>query len=318
MGIVLFRRHVLTFCKQWIHLYALPAPPNCATAILAHPPAPPAECDPLVSHKWQWRIDSLVVAPRVLCPAPAWAGTASCADSASCDAGVGMEAGAEAEAFPPIDVLIRFDTWFPWPVNILHHYVLTPNPAFTSSSSSCSSAPSSPTPHASPDSPPRSTPYLHAGGAPAMAHSIPSPIRLFTPSDMVLGRRGTALWLDAQAYESGPAQAGDHGQRIAGRMLAAPPPPSSSSDRTRELHPGEGGGEGQGGEGEGGGGGEGDRVSPGWFGEEGPMVFHMQEEDDGWNRLALDEEEGRIAVGTVYGRVHLFEYAPQVASVPVA
>ena len=59
-------------------------------------------------------------------------------------------------------------------------------------------------------------------------------------------------------------------------------------------------------------------MSPGWFGEEGPMVFHMQEEDDGWNRLALDEEEGRIAVGTVYGRVHLFEYAPQVASVPVA
>ena len=150
------------------------------------------------------------------------------------------------------------------------------------------------------------TPYLHVGGAPAMAHSIPSPIRLFTPSDMVLGRRGTALWLDAQAYEGGHAQAGDHGQRIAGRMLAAP----SSSFSSAGGPGGSGGGDAAEGGGEGG-----DRVSPGWFGEEraggGAMVFHMQKEDDGWNRLALDEEEGRIAVGTVYGRVHLFEYAPQ-------
>lgn len=273
MSVVLFRRHALTFCKQWIHLYGLPA--SMPTALVD--PPPPEECDPIASHKWQWRIDSLVVTPRLLLPASAAAHacTTSCADhdAARCSA----EAG-----FPPIDVLIRFDTWFPWPVNILHHYVLAPNPACTG------------------------TPYLHVGGAPAMAHSIPSPIRLFTPSDMVLGRRGTALWLDAQAYEGGPAQAGDHGQRIAGRMLAAP----SSSFSSAGGPGGSGGGDAAEGGGEGG-----DRVSPGWFGEEraggGAMVFHMQKEDDGWNRLALDEEEGRIAVGTVYGRVHLFEYAPQ-------
>lgn len=281
MGAVLFRRHVLTFCRQWIHLYALPAPPASLPTALADAPPPLAECDPLASHKWQWRIDSLVVAPRLLRPGPAHACATSCDDD---EARCGAEAG--AEPFPPIDVLIRFDTWFPWPVNILHHYVLAPNPAFTTAPASSG------------------TPYLHAGGAPAMAHSIPSPIRLFTPSDMVLGRRGTALWLDAQAYEGGPAQAGDHGQRIAGRMLTAT---SSSAPSLSAGAPGESGeGEAEGG---------GDRVSAGWFGEEragaDATVFHMQEEDDGWNRLALDEEEGRIAVGTVYGRVHLFEYAPQ-------
>lgn len=300
MGVVLFRRHVLTFCKQWIHLYALPAPPDSTAMVLADPP-PPVECDPLASHKWQWRIDSLVVAPRMLPAASAQMCTTGCEDHV-------VGTGVEVEAFPPVDVLIRFDTWFPWPVNILHHYVLAPNPAFSPSPFPSSASLSDETSSASPDSDPassspsRSTPYLHAGGAPAMAHSIPSPIRLFTPSDMVLGRRGTALWLDAQAYESGPAQAGDHGQRIAGRILAAPPFPLPPSAREGGRNREGGSGEGQGG----------DRVSPGWFGEgEGPMVFHMQEEDDGWNRLALDEEEGRIAVGTVYGRVHLFEYAPQ-------
>ncbi|KZT69288.1 hypothetical protein DAEQUDRAFT_669883, partial [Daedalea quercina L-15889] len=287
LGAVLLPRHILTFCRQWIHLYALPPVPEPSPAVSdAAQHAPAAVCDPLASHKWQWRIDSLVVAPRLRPPA---------------------EEG-RRDTFPPIDVLVRFDTWFPWPVNILHHYVLSPNPACAllppSSSPSSSAFPaSSPPVPPGPSTDPGAgaAPYLHAGGGPAMAHSIPSPIRLFTPSDMVLGRRGTALWLDAQAYGGGPAQAGDHGQRIAGRVLAlrtetGSPPPETS-------------GEGAQGEGEGA-----DRVSPGWYGEGGAqtMVFHMQEEDDGWNKLALDEDEGRIAVGTVYGTVHLFEYAPEV------
>ncbi|KAH9926982.1 uncharacterized protein B0H18DRAFT_1210872 [Fomitopsis serialis] len=251
MGAVFLPRHVLTFCRQWIHLYELPpVPPTIPPNNALH--APPAACDPLASHKWQWRIDSLVVASRL----PA------------CDAGAAgwTRSGGEGgdAAFPSIDVLIRFDTWFPWPVNILHHTAATP--------------------------------YLHADGAPTMAHSIPSPIRLFTPSDMVLGRRGTALWLDAQAYDGGPAQAGDHGQRVAGKVL-----PVTGALGGRAT------GEGEGAVGEEG---EPDR----WHGEERAqtMTFHMQEDDDGWNKLALDEEEGRVAVGTVDGRVHLFEYAPGV------
>ncbi|KAH9832661.1 uncharacterized protein C8Q71DRAFT_777549 [Rhodofomes roseus] len=292
MGAVVLRGHVLTFCRQWIHLYALPSVPESPDNS-THPP--PVAYNPIASHGWQWRIDSLVVTPRLL------ARGAAPTDE---DAETRVRAGADepedtghggADEFPPIDVLIRFDTWFPWPVNILHHYVLTPNPAFTSS----------PPDAVAPDTP-VSIPYLHPGGGPTMAHSIPSPIRLFTPSDMVLGRRGTALWLDAQAYESGPAQAGDHGQRIAGKVLASA---GAELDRDKPSSTGEVDVAGQGGEEVGAGA---DSVSPGWYSEERvqTMVFHMQEEDDGWNKLAMDEDEGRIAVGTVSGQVHLFDYAP--------
>ena len=181
---------------------------------------------------------------------------------------------------PAIDLLIRFDTWYPWPVNILHHFVLPPNPSFSPAAFALDLTSDAP----------QGLPYLTpAAGAPLMAHAISSPLRLFTPSDMVLAPSGTALWLDASTDSATPSQAGDHGQRIAGRVLPAPAPPR---------------------EGEG----EGAR----WWGEGGgPMVFHMQEEDDGWNRLALDEEEGRVAVGTVYGRVHLIEYAPLGGGVAV-
>ncbi|TFY50825.1 hypothetical protein EVJ58_g10872 [Rhodofomes roseus] len=109
-----------------------------------------------------------------------------------------------------------------------------------------------------------------------------------------------------EAYESGPAQAGDHGQRIAGKVLASA---GAELDRDKPSSTGEVDVAGQGGEEVGAGA---DSVSPGWYSEERvqTMVFHMQEEDDGWNKLAMDEDEGRIAVGTVSGQVHLFDYAP--------
>ncbi|KAH9951107.1 hypothetical protein B0H21DRAFT_352892 [Amylocystis lapponica] len=184
LGAVLLDHHVLVFRKQWIHLYDTHStrPPE------PHPAAhTPPRLDPIAKHKWQWRIDTLVLSPRTRThtrtPAP----------------------------LPPIDVLIRFDTWFPWPVNILHHFVLPPNP------------------HPHPHPPRPAPPYLHSSApadGPHMAHAIPAPVRLFTPSDVVLGRYGTALWIDAQTDPRAPAQAGDHGQRVVGQMLADAPAPA--------------------------------------------------------------------------------------------
>lgn len=139
-----------------------------------------------------------------------------------------------------------------------------------------------------------------------MAHSLPSPLRLFTPSDMVLGRYGTAVCIDAQTDPNSPSQAGDHGQRIVGMVLSDPLADPAAYVTTQgddrvspghlnagvDAHGNEHGGE------------HGTRTTP-------MMQFHLQLRADGWSRLALDEEEGRIAVGSVDGKVTVFEYLSQ-------
>ncbi|KAI0923581.1 hypothetical protein AcV5_009082 [Taiwanofungus camphoratus] len=284
LGVVLFDHYALTFCRQRIHLYFMPTRDTSKLRInndVAH-------FDPIASHKWQWRIDSLAVSPR--------------RQGFRHPCYVHQEGTDLSACFPPIDILIRFDTWFPWPVNILHHFILSPNPYYSRSSDvSASEGPQA-----------AHLPYLFSNSpadGPIMIHSIPSPIRLFTPSDMILGRYGTALWLDAQTDQNTPAQTGDHGQRIAGKVLTVSRIPSGNEGAEYSGD---------------------DRVSPGYVNSqsdtrEGPgdssigegkrvsisslMVFDIREYGDGWNRLAIDEEEGRIAVGSVDGKVSLFDYA---------
>ncbi|CCM02661.1 uncharacterized protein FIBRA_04765 [Fibroporia radiculosa] len=279
MAVVLVHNHAITFCRRWIHLYKISNQVDGSSDVPSYLPA--------TSHKWTWNIDTIVVSPRSL-----------------------SRIKSDSPSFPLIDILIRFDTWFPWPVNIIHHYVLPPNPSLSDARSHSDTFESFEEDHAVQ----AELPYLFATSSihgPFMIHSISSPIRLFTPSDMVLGRYGTALWLDAQSSNSGPAQAGDHGQRIAGKMLISPRTPPHTQMRTIKRT-------------------EDDKVSPG-YAEEQPgnsssgqaihegaiaheprmMVFHMQDEEDDWSRLALDEEEGRIAIGTVNGTVLLFEYVPR-------
>ena len=271
----------MTFCKQWIYLYHVPE--SFASSPLhndEHTPAPPPHpLDPIAEYKWRWRIDSITVNPRR------------------------PRSSSHSHTTPPaIDLLIRFDTWFPWPVNILHHYVLPPNPSFSRSSFSPTA---------------RDTfPYLRSAAptdGPLMAHAIPSPLRLFTPSDMVVGAYGTALWLDASTDAATPSQAGDRGQRIAMKFLA----PTAA---TVLQPPGEGS--------------QDDQVSPGmtvdsaltdalgamaldeqseirmldWH--RGVGVLHMQETHELWNRVAVHEEEGQVAVGYTDGRVSVYVYAP--------
>ncbi|KAF8547779.1 hypothetical protein OG21DRAFT_1424220 [Imleria badia] len=124
---------------------------------------------PLAQFKFQWRTDIVV-----LCAQHTPASTLP----------------------PPIHLLVRFGSIYPWPVNVLHHYRLLPNPGYIL----------------------LTTEYnLPYDPRPCPTDTIGSPIRLFGQSAMALGRYGTVLWLDNHTEEwMGPSV---RGQRLAGRVV---------------------------------------------------------------------------------------------------
>lgn len=272
----IFGDFVLTFCKQWIYLYYIGASTLDPDSKVAAP-----RLDPIAMHKWRWRIDTVAVNPRRLPSTPS-----------------SLPPHSVNSVPPPIDMLFRFDTWYPWPVNILHHFVLPSNPLFSTSTFSLSD---------------RSTyPYLATPtDEPYMVHSIPSPVRLFTPSDMVLGPYGTALWLDASTDPTTPSQAGDRGQRIAFKVVAGP----GASSQPRRSHQTQT---------------EGEVVDPGvedlpallnavaldshagetMVADSAVSVLAVQDQHEFWNRVSVNEEEGQVAIGHTDGRVSVYVYAP--------
>lgn len=269
---------LLSFCKQYIYLYHLPPRPRDTP----DDPQDPPRLEAIAAYKWRWRIDRLVAQLR-LSPFGSAHGTPSAA--APC---------------PLIDILIRFDTWFPWPVNILHHFVLAPNPAYRPTA-----YPADPT----------ALPYLLVQDGPFMVHALPSPLRIFTPSDVALGAHGTALWIDAATDGSAAAQAGDHGQRVAGKVLTRAPLPGlrarvrSGDDAVSPGLAAEVEGEGEEAQEMGA---DGVREAPGptMRGGTTVSVFQAHEGEARWNRVAVDEEGGRVAVGHVDGTVTVMSYIP--------
>lgn len=258
---------ILTFCQQWINLYALP-PINTQSSS----DNIPVELEPIIQHRWSYRIDTLrILAQR---PHPLIHQFQPSSPSGSSPT--------------PICILLRFDSWFPWPVNIIHHFILPPNPHFNASAYT----------RIRPGGElPRDLPYLRSSRdvplKPYVADSIPSPIRLFTPSDMTIGPYGTALWLDAQTDPIAPSQTGDRGQRIAGKVLRWVSPPTEEADGPRhavdlqvQIN--------------------GDAETA--HETKGEMVFHLQEEREEWGRLAMSEDEGRLAVSCVDGRILIYDY----------
>jgi hypothetical protein len=210
--------------QQTVELYSTVPRPN----ILPTPGAPIAY--PLAQHQFQWRADTINISEQV-----SWH-------------------AARSQRPCPINIFIRFGSIYPWPVNILHHFVLAPNPAYV---------------------PGRETsqynlPYL---SQPTPMQTIGSPVRLFGPSAVALGKYGTALWLDSHTEDwLGPS---DRGQRLAGMLVdvAGESSPVNWHDNSKAS-----------------------------------MVFRVRE-DDLWNKIAMDEESGRVAVGYVNGSITLFEYA---------
>lgn len=207
--------------QQTVEFYSTIPRPN----IIATPGAPISY--PLAQHTFQWRTETVNMSEQVNWHA------------------------AHTHRPSPINVVVRFGSVYPWPVNILHHFVLTPNPAYV---------------------PGRETslynlPYL---AQPTPVQTIGSPVRLFSPSSVALGRYGTVLWLDSHTEDwVGPS---DSGQRLAGRMLVA-------TGESTSQH-----------------------------GSHASMVFRVRD-NDMWNKIAVDEESGRIAVGYVNGSITLFEYS---------
>jgi hypothetical protein len=120
-------------------------------------------------------------------------------------------------------------------------------------------------------------PYLME---PKLVQSIGSPIRLFALSHVALGPYGTALFIDSHTEDY--FSHGDHGQRLAGEVLA------QVSDENWE-------------------GGRNETGSYDASSGIASMVFGVREHDE-WFRVAMDEEAGRIAVGCVDGGISLFEY----------
>lgn len=267
---LMFGNYILTFCRQWIYVYFLQseAPPDALK---------PEHLEPVSSHKWQYKIDTLVVQPRAHAP---------------------PYVESRAPALPLIDIVIRFDTPFHWPSNIIHHYALYPARDY-------------PTKDRTPSHDGLCVPYLcKCGGIPFMLRSIPSPVRLFTSHDIVLGRTGTALWLDAQTADSGPVEAGIRGQRIAGSCVAHNSQKGMPGTTSPEGRPRVNDWYGPGIIAETWGGGRTGGANMRFSSRITEFVMHGNE--DKWITLAVDDEEGRIAIGTLTGQVSLYEYTPRI------
>lgn len=96
---------------------------------------------------------------------------------------------------------------------------------------------------------------------------------------MIMGSYGTAIWIDSHTEDYYGHS--DRGQRIAGKLLQVP----DFSDDEDAL------------------------VSTTAASTAASIVFDVQEED-GWVRIGVEEEEGKIALGYIDGRVTILDYAP--------
>lgn len=103
------------------------------------------------------------------------------------------------EGRTPIDILVRFGSYYPWAINILHHYEIRPNLGFLTD----------PGTGMSEQNPPYSFP-------PVLLESIASPVRLHATSDMAIGPYGTAIWTDSHTEDY--FNHSDRGQRVAGML----------------------------------------------------------------------------------------------------
>ncbi|KAJ7708812.1 hypothetical protein B0H17DRAFT_1030938 [Mycena rosella] len=189
--------------------------------------------EPIAVHTWQWRLDSVSLAYQ-----PSWDATPH-----------GLE--------PPINILVRYASLFPWPVNALHHYVLPCDESYVARETIGAN----------------NRPYLTE---PVVIRTFASPIRLFARWDMVLGAYGTALWIDSHTEDYF-----DHaveGQRLAGTLFTVVEPGV-------EVVP----------------------LNDQGVSAAASMVYQVRE-DDGWIRIAVDEGEGKIAVGTSAAEITILEY----------
>ncbi|KIM44443.1 hypothetical protein M413DRAFT_24939 [Hebeloma cylindrosporum] len=168
---------VLLLRMTTLELYALPPTMPFTTTTLY----------PIVVFQWPWRIDNAGMTQRH--PPPGYQGKSA------------------------ISVFIRFSSYFPWAINILHHYEIRPNAYFSNAS-------------------PISATNLPYEFPPVLRETIGSPVRLHATSDLAIGPYGTAVWIDSHTEDY--FFHADRGQRLAG-MLAPSPYFGTEEDEEVEL-----------------------------------------------------------------------------------
>lgn len=283
---------------------------------------------PAVTHKWMWQINSLAVTERV-----SWVHERAATRCATCNGQghvVDEDKAKDGEQlhrivcackYRPLSLAVRFDSYFPWPVNLLHHYVLQV-----------------PLPDGAGRGPALAPMLTQAPYAlpPVLTHTIPSTVRLFGHSELALGRFGTLLWTDSETRYGGPnAHAGADGngdgqmyfneegtgERAAGRRIPLPlPPPAhprswfrswstalpsyhSAPDVGADANANATGGPAQPDPPqptESAGAGSGSGV--------GTTTLYATRAREGWHALALCERAGRVVVGDAEGVLELWDH----------
>ncbi|KAI0262330.1 hypothetical protein BC834DRAFT_891874 [Gloeopeniophorella convolvens] len=208
----------------------------------------PQTIAPVATHVWRWRIDTVAAAPLMHSHAPT--------------------------ARPHINLWVRFGSWYPWPINMLHHYVLHPR---------------------------------HDGRGyalpPVLARYTYSALDLFAPSASALGPHGTALWTDSQTGEGeGQARAGL--QRIAGKVLPSLLP--ADEEFMEHIGAEEAVGAGLGVD-------AATAMMGDRYDNSAALVLRVITGDHAQaHQLAMDEETGRVAVAWSDGGIAVWDYMPLV------
>ncbi|KAG6829152.1 hypothetical protein H0H92_005557 [Tricholoma furcatifolium] len=135
------------------------------------------EIYPMAQHIFQWNIDSLAVSPQKQWPL--------------------LESDGP---YPLVNILIRFGSLLPWPVNLIHHFVLLPDSAHDTNRPITSD----------------NVPY---SAVPVVRRTIGAPVRLFSNYHMAMGSHGTAVWIDTHMNTEHYYADGGRGQRLAGSRV---------------------------------------------------------------------------------------------------
>jgi hypothetical protein len=119
-------------------------------------------------------------------------------------------------------------------------------------------------------------PYLFPPG-PILIQTISAPVRLFSITDMTIGSHGTFIWIDTHIEDF--YEQSTQGQRLAGRILD----PVDNHDETDGYD-------------------DTARTTA-------ATSDYDKHEVDTWTRVAIEEEQARIAIGSTEGEVVVLEYA---------
>lgn len=238
--------------------------------------------DPTVSHKWTWNINTISVSERV-----SWKHECAQRHCLTCN-GSGIFPSSDSSPvrchclYRPLSIVIRFESYFPWPVNLIHHYVLQTN---------TQSIPQSDYP---------GVPFVPYKFPPTLLHNIPSTVRFFGLSVLTIGEFGTLIWTDGEdssthaSSSSGNREASDDTyfnegmrERVVGRRLGLPSkrdylPSTFQSDYITQYG-----------------------TSFGWVP---PTLTFSASPTENWYSIDLCERAGRLAVGNSSGGIEVWDY----------